>query len=84
MKYTPHDYQVYATEYIKAKPACAVFLDCGLGKTVITLTAIHDLMRDTFDVRKVLVIAPLRVAKPYGLQRYRSGSICKTYPAALR
>ena len=63
MKYTPHDYQVYATEYIKANPACAVFLDCGLGKTVITLTAIHDLMRDTFDVRKVLVIAPLRVAK---------------------
>ena len=63
MKYTPHDYQVYATEYIKANAACAVFLDCGLGKTVITLTAIHDLMRDTFDVRKVLVIAPLRVAK---------------------
>ena len=63
MKYTPHDYQRYATEYIKAKHACAVFLDCGLGKTVITLTAIHDLMRDIFEVRKVLVIAPLRAAK---------------------
>ena len=40
-----------------------MFLDLGLGKTVITLSAIEKLMRDSFEVRKVLVIAPLRVAR---------------------
>ena len=63
MKYEPHDYQVYASEYIKEHDAAAVFLECGLGKTSITLTAIHDLMFDRFEIRKVLVIAPIRVAK---------------------
>lgn len=62
MKYEPHDYQVYASEYIKEHDAAAVFLECGLGKTSITLTAIHDLMFDRFEIRKVLVIAPIRVA----------------------
>ena len=63
MKYKPHDYQAYATNYILEHPISAVFLDMGLGKSVITLTAIHDLCRDYFTVRKVLVIAPLRVAR---------------------
>ena len=63
MKYEPHDYQVYASEYIKEHETAAVFLECGLGKTSITLTAIHDLMFDRFEIRKVLVIAPIRVAK---------------------
>ena len=63
MKYEPHDYQVYASEYIKEHDAAAVFLECGLGKTSITLTAIHDLMFDRFEIHKVLVIAPIRVAK---------------------
>ena len=63
MKYEPHDYQVYASEYIKEHDAAAVFLECGLGKTSITLTAIHDLMFDRFEIRKVLVIAPIRVSK---------------------
>ncbi len=62
MKYTPHEYQTYATKFIKAHPISAVFLDMGLGKTSITLTAIADMLRDTFEVRRVLVIAPLRVA----------------------
>jgi len=63
MKYVPHEYQKYSTEYMKEHPVSAIFLDCGLGKTAITLTAISDLMFDSFDVRKVLVIAPVRVAK---------------------
>ena len=63
MIYKPHDYQVYATEFIKCHEVAAVFLECGLGKTSITLSAINDLMFDSFEVRKVLVIAPIRVAK---------------------
>ena len=63
MKYIPHDYQNYCTEYIKSHPIAALFLDMGLGKTVITLSAIKDLMLDTFEVSKVLIIAPLRVAR---------------------
>ena len=59
--YTPHNYQTYATEFIESHPISAVFLSMGLGKTIITLTAISDLMFDYFDVGKVLVIAPLRV-----------------------
>ena len=63
MQYKPHEYQRYAAQFILEHPVSAIFLDCGLGKTVITLTAIEELMHDRFDVRKVLVIAPLRVAR---------------------
>ena len=63
MKYNPHNYQTYATEFMIKNPVSAVFLDMGLGKTVITLTAINEMCRDSFLVRKVLVIAPLRVAR---------------------
>lgn len=59
----PHDYQKYAIEYIKSHPITVLFLDMGLGKTVITLTAIRDLMYDAFEVKRVLVVAPLRVAR---------------------
>lgn len=63
MKYVPHEYQEYAKEFIISRNVSALFLDCGLGKTVIALTAIWELLLDYFDVRKVLIIAPLRVAK---------------------
>ncbi|MDY4798672.1 MAG: SNF2-related protein, partial [Bullifex sp.] len=63
MKYVPHDYQEYATEFILGHPEAAVLLDMGLGKSVITLTALHDLILDSFLIRKALVIAPLRVAR---------------------
>lgn len=63
MIYEPHDYQKYAINFIKENPIAAVLLDMGLGKTSITLTAINDLLFDSFDVRKVIVIAPLRVAR---------------------
>ena len=63
MKYAPHEYQKYAIDYIETHPIAAVLLDMGLGKTSITLTAISDLLFDSFEVHKVLVIAPLRVAR---------------------
>lgn len=61
MKYKAHKYQEYATEFILTHPIAAVFLDMGLGKTAITLTALYDLMLDSFEIKKTLVIAPLRV-----------------------
>ena len=63
MRYVPYDYQRYATDFILEHPVSAIFLDCGMGKSVITLTAIQELLYNRFDVRKVLVIAPLRVAR---------------------
>ena len=63
MRYEPHNYQTYAKEYIESHPIAAVLLDMGLGKTSITLSAINNLLFDSFDVHKVLVIAPLRVAR---------------------
>lgn len=63
MKYNPHSYQEYAIKFIESHPISALFLDMGLGKTSITLTAVNELLFDNFEVRKVLVIAPLRVAR---------------------
>ena len=71
MRYKPHNYQVYATHFIEDHREAAVLLDMGVGKTIITLTAIDALVRDLFDVSRVLVIAPLRVARD-------------TWPAELR
>lgn len=63
MKYEPHSYQKYATDFIERNSIAALLLDMGLGKTSITLTAINNLLFDYFDAHRVLVIAPLRVAK---------------------
>ena len=63
MKYNPHDYQKYAARYIESHPIAAVLLDMGLGKTSITLTAIASLLFDSFEVHKILILAPLRVAR---------------------
>ena len=71
MRYKPHNYQTYATHFIEDHREVALLLDMGLGKTAITLTAIDALVRDLFDVSRVLVIAPLRVARD-------------TWPAELR
>lgn len=65
MKYNPHDYQKYSIDFIENNPISALLLECGLGKTSITLTAINDLMFDSFDVSKVLVICPIRVANTW-------------------
>jgi SNF2 family DNA or RNA helicase len=63
MRYNAHDYQRYAIQFIKEHPQSAVLLDMGLGKTSITLTALADILFDSFEISKVLVIAPVRVAK---------------------
>ena len=62
MKYDPHKYQSYATDFIISHPIAAVFLEMGLGKSIITLTAITKLKAEDV-ICKVLVIAPLRVAR---------------------
>lgn len=63
MKYRAHDYQAYATEFALAHPYCGLILDMGLGKSVITLTALWDLILDSFELGRVLVVAPKRVAE---------------------
>lgn len=63
MKYNPHEYQTFATKFIETHPVSAILLDMGLGKSVITLSAVFELCLDRFEIRKVLVIAPLRVAR---------------------
>lgn len=63
VRFEPHDYQKTAIDKILTTPRCGLFLDMGLGKTVITLTAINELMYNSFEISRVLVIAPLRVAE---------------------
>ena len=58
-----HDYQRFCVEFIEAHPQCGVFLDMGLGKTAIALTAVAHLLYDSFEMSRVLIIAPLRVAR---------------------
>lgn len=63
MKYKPYEYQTYCENYIIEHPNCGIFLDCGMGKTVITLSALWDLTLDSFEIGKILIIAPKRVAE---------------------
>lgn len=63
MEFKPHPYQRYCIERILSDPAVGLFLDMGLGKTVITLTAINELKYGRFQVQKVLVVAPKKVAE---------------------
>lgn len=63
MRYEPYDYQLVAQRYIEDNPRCGLILDMGLGKTVITLSAINNLIYDSYEVDKVLVSAPLKVAE---------------------
>ena len=63
MRYEPHDYQQLATAFVEDHPQAAILLGMGLGKTVITLTAIWNLLLDSFHARRVLIVAPLRVAR---------------------
>lgn len=63
MKFKPHDYQRYCINRLIADPELGLFLDMGLGKTVIALTAINDLRYNRFAISKTLVIAPKKVAE---------------------
>lgn len=62
MKYSPYSYQAFAEQFIIEHPAAGLLLDMGMGKTVITLSAVKKLMYDYFEIRKVLIIAPLEPA----------------------
>ena len=54
MRYSPHEYQKYAINFIKEHPIAAILLDMGMGKTSIVLAAINALMFDSFEISKVL------------------------------
>lgn len=58
-----HDYQKFSVNFIEEHPCATILLDCGMGKSVISLTAIADLLFDSFEVHRILIIAPLRVAR---------------------
>lgn len=63
MIYEPYPYQQYCAARIVADAAVGLFLDMGLGKTVITLDAINTLRYDRWVVQRVLIIAPKKVAE---------------------
>lgn len=74
MNFKPHPYQQAAKQWVIDKPKCGLFLPMGLGKTIITLTAICELMYDRFEIDKVLIIAPIRVVKstwPNEIRKWR-------------
>ncbi|MFH1029476.1 MAG: DEAD/DEAH box helicase [Pseudomonadota bacterium] len=85
MQYNPHEYQTYATEFILTHPVAAILLSMGLGKSIITLTALFDLCLDSFEIGKVLVIAPLRVARDTWPEEIRKWDHLKdlTYSVAV-
>ena len=62
MMYRPYEYQQVAMDWILNKPRCGLFLDMGLGKTVITLTAVQEMIDDC-EVSRVLIVAPKKVAE---------------------
>lgn len=63
MLFKPHAYQIRAIDFVLRTPYCALFMDMGLGKSIVTLTAINRLMNDSLDVDRVLVVAPKSVAQ---------------------
>lgn len=63
MQYKPHEYQQHTAQFIIDHPEAAILLGMGMGKTISTLTAINELIRNRFETRRVLVIAPIRVAR---------------------
>ena len=63
MRYHPHEYQRKAIQWVLDKPKSGLFLPMGMGKTSVTLSAINELIYDYFSVKKVLIIAPIRVAQ---------------------
>lgn len=75
MKYIPHKYQQLAERHIYQTPRCGLFLEMGLGKTVVTLTAINNLIYDSFEISKALVIAPLQWQRIHGAEKVKNGII---------
>ena len=71
MIYTAHEYQAFCIWACINLPALALWLECGLGKTIITLTAIMELKYNRLTVSKVLIIAPKKVSEAYVAKRKR-------------
>lgn len=63
MEFKPHPYQAYCIDRVIEQPKIGLFLDMGLGKTIVTLQAIYELKCNRFEVQKVLIIAPKKVAE---------------------
>ena len=71
--YRPHRYQEICADWLESHERAGLFLDCGMGKTVITLTALYDRIHETYEVSKALVIAPKKVAEdtwPQEIQKW--------------
>lgn len=80
-KFIPHPYQRECINAVIERPGVALWLEMGLGKTVVTLTAIGTLIQ-LGEVDKVLIIAPKRSPRQRGRTRRKSGNTCKTYARA--
>ena len=78
MRYVPHKYQKHCINFILSHPEAMVWLSCGLGKTSIGLTCLEALLFDYFEISKVLVICPIRVAFTWRdeIEQYREFWIC--------
>lgn len=63
MRFLPHDYQAHMIEWVESHQSAGLLLDMGMGKSAITLAGIDHLMFDRFDISRVLVVAPLKVAE---------------------
>lgn len=74
MKFVPYPYQQYCIDRIISDPAIGLFLDMGLGKTAITLSAIKDLRYNRWEVSKPLIMHRRRWPRPRGLRRPQSGT----------
>lgn len=62
MKYVAHKYQEKCIEFILSHPIAMIWLSCGMGKTSVGLTSLEQLLYDFFEIHKVLIICPIRVA----------------------
>ena len=86
MMFKPHDYQTFAIRHILTHEQAALFLNMGFGKTVITLTAIEHLMYHEFEIRKPLIIAPLKYqskrASSSAERAGTAGSACEGFSVA--
>lgn len=63
MRFKPYPYQKEAARRIVENTHYGLFLDMGLGKTASTLYALDELMFNRFEVQKVLIVAPPKVAE---------------------
>lgn len=83
MYFVPHEYQRIAIERVMENTHYGLLLDMGLGKTISTLYAIEQLMYDSFEVQKVLIIAPKKVAESTWAQEARKWNQTKHLRVAL-